>query len=1051
MIERKPSPEPRPRARAARALYEPLDGVTVRAPLLSVEAYRSLHVLSAADPRVRLALAVGSEALSNALDAEGTPQARSRLARKLRRFLTRMSTRPTPYGLFAGVGLARWDTHTDLALSAAPPRRRTRPDMDWLTRFVREIETRPGVREHLRFTANRLTVVRDGRAALPDASGEGAEAVSIKATGAVLATLERARTGASYAELRDALLAHTAEATPEKVARLLEQMCAHAFLWSDVRPPLFAAAPAAYVLDRLAGIPEAAEALTRLRTVVDAAAAFDAASEDAALARYRELVQLASDGAADASGNAPVQVDMALPLVGERLARTVGEEAARAAELLVRLSPMPASLPVLAPYRQAFVARYGGAREVPLLELLDPVAGLGSPMRTGHAHGGAHGGAGGAAAVSPADAAKAQARSRALQHAAYAALRAPGEPFELDAATIARLELWPGAHGAPRTVDLMLFLAAESAAAIDRGDFEIVVGPNLGASSAGRNLGRFADLLGDEATAALAGAARAEEDGRRIFAELVYAPSGARMMNVSIRPCVRTHAIVHGVAPGIAPENVIPLDELTVGVHGDRFYVRWARDGREVVPCTGHMLNYNRAPLPFRFLDLIAREGCARFSSFDWGPAESFPYLPRVTSGRIVLRPAEWKLDRFSAAYELGVEHGETFLDAVRRWRARWSVPRFVFLATGDNRLSLDLDDADQTEELRRELDTLRDGWQLTLQEVVPAHDRAWLAGPDGRYVTEIVASLRLREMPVVEPAPARTSAPHIAGAAPTIDPRLRLRPPGSEWLFAKIYGSPGRDDELIAGPLRELADGAVAAGHAKGWFFLRYADPEPHLRLRFHGEPRILSGTLMPAVCERLGELVESGSCARFVFDTYDREIERYGGAGAIEICEELFCLDSATVAELLHELREPRPALDRLVVAVASIDHLLASLGMSPEARLSWYKTDYGDRRDGGEEYRRHKTALRSLLGGAGDESSAPWLSTVLERRRDALGELGARLFDLERDGRLTVDVATICRSLVHMHCNRLLTGAQGAERTAVALLARTWQGLLHERRSS
>jgi len=1042
LIDRERPAAANDRPRRQRALYELLDGVTVRAPLLAVDAYRSMHELSANDPRVRLALAVGSAALFDAVAAHGASAGDARVARKVRRFLIRMSTRPTPYGLFAGVALARWDARTDLALSDEPPRRRTRPDMGWLMRFVRELETRPDVCARLRFTTDSLAVVREGRAVLhdwkPHGAAEGVERVSVRATPAVLRTLERARQATPYAELHAALLATTPGATPEKADRLLAQLAANGFLLSELRPPLLAASPALHVLASLERIPEARADAERLRCVLVAAAAFDAAPADEALQRYRTLVELA--GATDENGRAapPVQVDMALALRGDRLARAVGDEAARAAELLVRCSPIPRNPPVLAAYRQAFVARYSAAREVPLLELLDPVAGLGSPFGARYNHSNV-----------PGHAAKLHERHKTLLYAAHTALRGLDPAFELDAATVARLALAPDAEGAPRTLDLNVFVAAESADAIDRGAFEVVVGPNLGAASAGRNLGRFADLLGADAAVSLAAAARAGEDDRRLWAELVYEPGDARLMNVAVRPAVRSHAIAHGIAPGIDPRNVIPLEELVVGVRADGFCLRWSRDGREVVPCTGHMLNYNRAPLPFRFLDLVGREGSARFSSFDWGPAEGFPYLPRVTSGRIVLRPAEWKIDRFAASHELGNRRGAPFRDALRCWRARWHVPRHVFLAAGDNRLALDLDDPDHADELGRDLAALHESRQLVLQEVVPAHDRAWMTGAGGRYVTELVVSLRLRDMP---PAPPPPPLPARTRVVSTAEARGRLRPPGSEWLFVKIYGTPAGEDALIAGPLQAFARDAIADGRVDGWFFVRYADPEPHLRVRFAGFPERLSAVVYPALCELLTTLMADGTCSRFVVDTYDREVDRYGGADALAAVEPLFCADSAAVAELIREMRAGVTELDRLTIAALSIDRLLAELGLRDTERLRWYKGSAGERRDGGAEYRQRKAVLRAWLRGSAEQGAPEtWLTEVLARRRDAVAATGVRLDELRRAGLLCADVATMYRSIVHMHCNRLLGPAAEAERTVIALLSRTWQGLLHERQHS
>ena len=70
---------------------------------------------------------------------------------------------------------------------------------------------------------------------------------------------------------------------------------------------------------------------------------------------------------------------MAMKLRSHHIIQEVGMEAARAAELLLRMTPYPSGLSHLAAYRRAFVSRYGLDREVALLELLDPNCGLGSP------------------------------------------------------------------------------------------------------------------------------------------------------------------------------------------------------------------------------------------------------------------------------------------------------------------------------------------------------------------------------------------------------------------------------------------------------------------------------------------------------------------------------------------------------------------------------------------------------------------------------------------------------------------------------------------------
>ncbi len=110
------------------------------------------------------------------------------------------------------------------------------------------------------------------------------------------------------------------------------------------------------------------------------------------------------------------------------------------------------------------------------------------------------------------------------------------------------------------------------------------------------------------------------------------------------------------------------------------------------------MLSNMHAPDVCRFLDDVRRDGEAQFSSFDWGQASTLPVLPRVQAGRVVLSPTQWRIDN-RVRNELAPETAGAFNAALRTWRARWQVPRHVYLSYGDNRLLLDLESEPQAEE----------------------------------------------------------------------------------------------------------------------------------------------------------------------------------------------------------------------------------------------------------------------------------------------------------------------------------------------------------------
>ncbi|WP_437738252.1 lantibiotic dehydratase [Sorangium sp. So ce1335] len=1033
------------------SIFIPLETVLVRAPLLPVESYRALSRppsgtagwvgATLADPRARLALAVGSRSLSEALARDRTSGGLDdRVKSKLLRYVIRMSSRPTPYGMFAGVCLARLDRETDFRLSGEE-RRRIRPDMAWLSHLISTLESLPEVRDRLRVAINPAAYVRAGRFVLAARStlleaGRAPE-VSIRATGGVRRALDRAQRPVAYADLRDELLT-VAGATPEKVSRLLASLLEQTFLISELRPPLTAGSPAQHVLDRLAGIDAARTIRDELRLLLEEASAWEMLPAEEALSAYPRLVGRSERLVPREAASTPFQVDLFLSPSSTRINRAVGDEVCRAAEILLRLTPHPEGPPALAAYRQSFQSRFGVDREVPLLELLDAHPGLGaySPAR---------------AAYQPSPAVAR--RGRVLFEIAAAAQRALCPCIDLDEALLSRLgvnEVKP--DRAPASLDLSVFIAARSPQALDSGDFTIVVGPNLGAMAAGRVAGRFAGGLGDAGVGMLQQIAAAEEASRvdLLWAELVYLPERSRAANVSVRPGIRGHEIPVGLHAGRAAAQSIPLREIVVGVRDDRFYLRWSRTGQRIRVSSGHMLNSFLGSDVCRFLSDVGYDGEPLLVGFDWGRAEPLPYLPRVRSGRVVLRPAEWKVDYSCRRHWFPSASPAAFAVELDRWRRTWAVPRHVFLTMADNRLLLDLDDAVQAAELRMEITRLTDGAHLVLQEVVPALDDVWARGPAGGFYTELCVSM------VRRPPASQTKSPdhRLGGAAPahtsscTGGQRARLLPPGSEWAYVKVYCGPDVQNDLLVGPVRELTRRLLDEGIIEDWFFIRYTDPDHHLRLRFRCSAPDARLRLFAELCAWATALLEEGRCSRFAFDTYDREIERYGGSSAIMLAEQIFGVDSSSVVEHLAVLQRNHDVDPRDLV-VATTDNLLSALAPREEDVLRWLCARRGDKRRSSDEYRKRKSTLRSYVAPRDVESAAALPAEIragMERAHERLRRIAAELTALRRRSLLLQPMDYLLASFAHMHFNRMAGPDAELEQLTLALLHRTRDAMAH-----
>lgn len=1034
----------RRKTRMAPLLYRALDFVMLRASLLPIETYLNLDTLlqpstasptlAPTDPRVRRALAIGSPSLLEALDRTApNDEKAARQISKLHRFLVRMSTRPTPFGTFAGVAAAGWGEQTDLSLDGTQ-RTHTRADMDWLVQYVLGLEVQPAIRNQLKWVANSAAWVLHGRMILshraPRPGGGLSASASVAATPVVRLALDLARAPILYSALVEKLVASTPSATTEKAERVLQQLWELGFLRTELMPPVTIEDPIQWVRDRTVAIAGGKALRVQLEGLLRTIAACDTLPiEQAPSALRKAVAHLTLLG--HTKTEMPLQVDMALGLRGDRLSSAVAEEAARTAELLLRLTPVPSGPSYIESYRQAFVARYGHDREVPLLELLHPERGLGPVGQR----------AWGGSAIEPARAAR---RAQTLQNLALSSVRDAQLVVELDEKLLGKLETHtPTLDRVPTSLDLNLFVLASSAAAIDKGEFQVMVGPNLGAPAAGRNLGRFSHLLGPQVRSALERAARRDEEynPKHITAEVAYLPYNFRTANVAVRPAVRRYEITQGVSAGVDPDHVIPFDELVVGIGEGLFYVRWLTHDVKVLFASGHMLNPNQASPECQLLSEISCDGIAQLSSFDWGPAYGYLFLPRVQSGRCILQCAQWRVVP-TAQEEVPVDKAAPFADWFARWRERWRVPNRAYLSWADNRLLYDLNDPAQVEDLRGELGRAGEQSQCLLQEALPGPEHAWLpSGDGGHHLVELVVSLGLRSAP--PKAPALTS-PEERRQWPMITPEVRLRLPGSDWLFLKLYGPRSSEEELLAGPVRSLCREIDEARIADDWFFVRYADPEAHLRLRFRGEPERLTRTLLPRLCAWASGLVADGRCQKFAFDTYEREVERYGGSESTLAAEALFTADSRAVVELLA--LAPKN-MDRVNLAVATIDDLLGALGLGDSARLAWLKQTITSRKEVGGfsgEFRAKREELVAVLRDP-MRLGAP-IADVLAARKAALAQVVELLARLEATGVLTQPLSKLYFSFIHMHCNRLWADPT-PERRSLGLLLLARSAIAHQ----
>jgi thiopeptide-type bacteriocin biosynthesis protein len=159
----------------------------------------------------------------------------------------------------------------------------------------------------------------------------------------------------------------------------------------------------------------------------------------------------------------------------------------------------------------------------------------------------------------------------------------------------------------------------------------------------------------------------------------------------------------------------------------------------------------------------------------------------------------------------------------------------------------------------------------------------------------------------------------------------------GSKWVYYKIYCGVKIADTILLEYLKETIALLKDEKQIEKWFFIRYNDPESHIRLRF----LLTESTNLTKVIALLSivfeTLQEQNLIGKVQLDTYVRELERYG-ASSYEVTETLFEKDSEMVLEYLKFKNSFSDNKFPLLFSFLSIDSFLQLFQLSNEDKLTF-----------------------------------------------------------------------------------------------------------------
>ncbi len=727
--------------------YELLPRFILRLPLLSYES-ESLHNLFRekesldlflSDKNIRDAIYIASPILYkeiNKLLNNEIPdrKEKEKILSSLIRYLSRMSTRCTPFGLFAGCATGQMGPETAINIPDRPGRT-TRLDMQFLCAFYNHLIRIPQIKDKLRYYPNTSLYPIGRKYRYIETSFKGTQKkyhlTALEHSGYLATILKAVEKGMYLHELIPLLTRE--EVTEEEAKEYLYELIDSQILISQWHQSVIGED----YLTRLIQMIEEAEytdneVWVRTKELHQLVKKLDAETEEEHTIIYQEIIRVIRTLGIPYDEKYLFQVDSVRYPSTATLGHNVAEDLKSAVTFLNRITPVREK-EVLSQFKKDFYNRYE-EQEVPLMEVLDQELGIGYPSHTNNGD------------VSPliddfATPSKQQAGKQQITPLYGLLVRKISEISFTGSQEILFTDndiksLPPNWDDLPPTLPVMFNLLRADAKET------LIKIRSVGGSGAANLLGRFAHTSPEirQAVEEIIEKENSLLPENTILAEIVHLPED-RTGNILYRPHLRDYEILYLSNSDLPNNKKIPVADLMISVRNNRIRIRSKRLHKEIIPRLTNAHNFQRSTLSvYRFLCDLQTQTPRTGLYFSWeGFDNHLTFLPRVRYKNIILSPAIWKVKTKEMKHLFDIQDEAELISAIDSWRENISLPRYSILPDGDNELYIDWKCVGSVRSL---FSIIRKRQQIQLHEFLFDPDTAVVKGEKGNYLNEFIVSL---------------------------------------------------------------------------------------------------------------------------------------------------------------------------------------------------------------------------------------------------------------------------------------------------------------------
>ncbi len=922
------------------------------------------------------------------------------------KYFNRSTFRSTPFGLFSTFSVVPWSNHgSERVVLASQPLHHLKLDFSVMMKLYEAVmQEKPS--SVLRFFPNSTIFFTetDMRYIRTHVNGKDEtlfSVISIKKNHALKQVLNFCKGGRSAVEIKE-YITEQLQSDEESTESFVQEMYQQELIIPDIKPNVIGSYFGNRLFEEVANL-EGANArsqalIGKLREL--------AKSKDLELTDLREI---------DASvySQLPVNRDLKSifynvserPFLKGGLPMWIQDAINEGVQCLSYLSA-PHHSPDLDRFKRMFLSRYQSG-EIPLLEVMDPQLGIG---------------------YGSLDKMKDSLGLFDLADPDQLVLTQENEQVTKDDLHKRLLRQWQAAHQfSPQyeliisEEDLQLFSTRESSVSLPpsiavmyRLSGDRVFLEDVGGNSAISLLGRFSC---SEEVAHLCREITAKEQELNpnvIFAEISHV-CNLHTANINQRDHLREYEIPVLTHSFLGDEQQISLDDIMVSVNGDTVVLWSRRHKKRIIPRLGTAFNYVKNKLPvFRFLCDVQNQGVQTVLGFDTPSLlPGLRFYPRVSYGKCIFQLAEWHFDQ-ADFNEINAAPPQEQISLFRDLCKREQLSRYIAYSFFDNYI---IYDTTSRQEVSSFLTEIRNKQRIIVREfpfiteeshVCDEHTRPLLA----QYVTAIYSQQETYSAASIKKSTAMLS---------------KQADDSVNWLYFKIYCHPLSADHILTESIFPLIKKITKEGMIYEWFWIRYHDPEPHLRLRVLPAPNMM-GACFEILNEKLNRLLQVKMVSRFQTDQYKRELERYSPE-LIVFIEKIFCVSSNLAAEVLKTKQKMNYNEEGLLIeATVFILRILQTFPFQESAKPEFLKAAFEGFFEEFNKPWQLKTAIEKL-----HKSVYPKINklTVSRRMTGFYTTLNRHIEILQTQKKLrrvrSVSIEELAADIIHLHQNRLFADKQ------------------------